>query len=307
MRFLGVMALAAALLAAQASAAETAGFAFLQVPVGARAVALGGAFTSVTGDPLALYWNPASMLTVPSQMITTNYTGYLMDMQAGFAGWISPREDDAVGVSLNYFYGGSFDRTTMGDPLGTGDQFSSSSIALTGTYARRLTDEISAGASGKFVYSSIDTYSGNAFLADVGLSWSPGAIDFLDAALVVRNAGIQTKAFYRENDPMPTEVAAGASAGLMNDRLLVTTDLTYPLNGDFWVGLGAEYSPMQLLTLRVGGNTRDMDAADQAGGGFIDGMAFGLGTRWQRFGLDYSYKPFADLGSVHRISLAFTL
>jgi hypothetical protein len=307
MRFLAVTALAAALLAAQASAADTAGFAFLQVPVGARAVALGGAFSSVTGDPLALYWNPASALTVPSQMLTTNYTGYLMDMQAGFAGWLSPHESDAVGVSLNYFYGGSFDRTTMSDPLGDGTTFSSNSVALSGTYARRVTDEIGAGVSGKFVYSTIDTYNGNAFLADVGLTWSPGAVDFLDAALVVRNAGIQTKAFYAENDPLPTEVTAGASAVLMDDRLLVTTDLTYPINGDFWAGLGAEYSPMEMLTLRAGGNTRDMDAADQAGGGFVDGLAFGVGTRWNRFGLDYSFKPFADLGSIHRISLAFSL
>jgi hypothetical protein len=307
MRFLSLMALAAAAFAIPAFAADTAGFAFLQVPVGARAVALGGAFSSVSGDPLALYWNPASALSMPSPMITTSYTGYLLDMQAGFAGWVSPREHDAVGVSLNYFYGGAFNRTTMSDPLGTGEQFSSNSIALSGTYARRITEDMSAGVSGKFVYSSIDDYSGNAFLADLGLSWSPESIEFLEAALVVRNAGIQTKAFYRENDPMPTEVAAGANATLMDDKLMVTSDLTYPLNGDFWAGLGVEYAPLEMLTLRAGGNTRDMDAADQAGGGFIDGMAFGIGTHWQRFGLDYSYKPFADLGSVHRVSLAFRL
>jgi len=306
MRYLGLLVLAA-LLAVPSYAAETAGFAFLQVPVGARAVALGSAFSSVTGDPIALYWNPASALSVSSSMITTNYTGYLMDMQAGFAGWVSPRESDAVGVSLNYFYGGTFPRTTMSDPLGTGDEFSSNSIALAGTYARRITDELSAGLSGKFVYSSIDTYSGNAFLADAGLSWAPGAIEHLRTALVVRNAGIQTKAFFRDNDPMPTEVAAGANLRLMQERLMLTADATMPVNGDFWAGAGAEYTPVDLLTLRIGANTRDMNAADKAGGGFVDGMAFGIGTRWQRFGLDYSYKPFADLGSVHRISLAFTL
>ncbi len=38
----------------------TTGFTFLQVPTGARAVAMGGAFSAVPGDPLSLYWNPAA-------------------------------------------------------------------------------------------------------------------------------------------------------------------------------------------------------------------------------------------------------
>jgi len=282
MRLLIASLLITILAAAAAGASETSGFAFLQVPVGARAVALGGAFTAVAGDPLALYWNPASALSVPSPMITSHYTGYLMDMQAGFAGWVSPHESDAIGVSVNYFYGGSFDRTTMTEPLGTGEEFSANSVALAGTYARRLTGDISAGASARFVYSSIDTYSGNAFLADAGLLWSPSALPALDAALVLRNAGVQTKAFYRENDPMPTEVAAGVSNTMLDGRLLVSADAVYPFNGNFYAALGTEYSPLEMLTLRTGLNTRDLDAADAAGGGFVDGMAFGLGTSWQR-------------------------
>lgn len=38
--------------------AGSASAAFLKLPVGARAVAMGGAFSGVPGDPYALYWNP---------------------------------------------------------------------------------------------------------------------------------------------------------------------------------------------------------------------------------------------------------
>lgn len=292
-------------LAFGAAASETAGFAFLRVPVGARAAAMGGAFCAVPGDPAALYWNPAAAVTVEGQRLTTHYTGYLMDMQAGFAGWIDPGDDDALGVSANYFYGGSFDRTTMEDPMGTGETFSSSSVALGGTYSRRLTSDITAGATGKFVYSSIDEYSGNAFYVDAGAMWTP--VPGLAAALVVRNAGIQTKAFYRENDPAPTEVGAGASYHLGSPDLLLSAEATYPLNGPFNAALGIEYRPLELLAVRAGGNTRDMDASEQAGGGFVDGMAVGAGTCWRSITLDYCFKPFADLGTIHRISLGFRL
>lgn len=296
-----------AALALTAYADDTAGFAFLQIPVGARSAAMGGAFTAVTEDPLSLYWNPANLVSVSGGRIVTAYTGYLMDMQAGFLGWTNPGGNDAMGLSANYFYGGTFERTTMSDPMGTGEEFSSSSIALAGSYARRFGKGLSAGVTGKFVYSSIDTYTGNAFLVDLGAAYCPGGISGLATALVVRNAGIQTQAFYEENDPMPTEIVGGASMSLINDKLLLAADLTYPFHGDFDVAGGVEYAPMDMLFLRAGASLQSKNSADDAGGGFLDAMSFGLGTHWNRLDLDYAYKPFADLGEVHRIGLGMAL
>ncbi|OPL19377.1 MAG: hypothetical protein AVO35_10855 [Candidatus Aegiribacteria sp. MLS_C] len=284
--------------------AGTAGFAFLQVPAGARAVAMGGAFTAVPGDPMGLYWNPATLAGLQGQMFTSTYTGYLMDMQAGFAGWANPSGGDIVGVSVNYFYGGSFTRTTMTEPTGTGEEFSTNSVALGGTYVHSFGPDLSAGTTAKFVYSSIDTYNGTAFLVDLGAWYRPSDISL---GLVVRNAGIQTKAFYRENDPMPTEIAAGASACFLGDRLLVALDGSYPFQGDFNAAVGLEYKPMEMLAVRAGGNLRDLDAADNAGGGFLDALAFGAGTGWNRFTLDYAFKPLADLGNIHRFSVGIAL
>ncbi len=297
---------AAALLFLWASAglAGTGGFAFLLVPTGARAVAMGGAFTAVPGDPMGLYWNPASLSGLGGQAFTSTYTGYLMDMQAGFAGWVNPSGNDMVGVSVNYFYGGSFMRTTMTNPTGTGEEFSTNSIALGGTYVHRLTPELSVGTTAKFVYSKIYSYTGNAFLVDLGALYKPSAISL---GLAVKNAGLQTKAFYQENDPVPTEAAAGASISLLEDRLLLALDLSYPFQGDFNTALGCEYKPLEALALRAGGNLRDLDASDNAGGNFLDALAFGAGTFWNRFTLDYAFKPMGDLGDIHRFSIAIDL
>ncbi|HRW78159.1 MAG TPA: PorV/PorQ family protein [Candidatus Sabulitectum sp.] len=281
----------------------TTGFTFLQVPAGARAVAMGGAFTAVPGDPLSLYWNPASAASVEKSAISTTYTSYMMDMQAGFLSWVNPREGSTIGVSLNYFYGGSFDRTTMEDPTGTGEQFSTTSMALAGTWAKPLTDEISIGATGRFIYSQIDTYNANGFSVDLGGIYCPASVEGFAGALVVRNAGVQTKAFYSENDPMPTEISAGVSQKLMEGDLLLAASATMPFEGEFDAAAGAEYRPMDMLALRTGWSLKAMDTADAAGGGFIDAMGFGMGTSYNQFTLDYAWKPFADLGNTHRITL----
>lgn len=284
--------------------AGTVGFAFLRVPVDARSVAMGGAFTALPGEAMGLYWNPAAIATIENQTLTTTYTGYLMDMQAGFAGWVSPSEGEAVGVSLNYFYGGSFIRTTMLDPLGNGETFSNNNVALSGTYAKEISPSLSVGASARFVYSNIDTYNGNAFLMDAGVIYSPS---WISLGFAVRNAGIQTKSFYMEKDPVPMVIAAGVSAEMLDNKLLLTSDISYPSQGSINIAGGVEYSPLSMLSLRVGGNLQDGENGSNAGGSFIDAMAFGIGTSYDSFALDYAWKPFADLGSVHRVSLGMSL
>ncbi len=290
-----------------AGADGTTGFTFLQIPAGARAVAMGGAFTAVPGDPISLYWNPAASAKMSDRKLTTTYTSYMMDMQAGFAGWVNPRENDVIGVSLNYFYGGNFDRTTMEDPMGTGEQFSSNSMALAGTWAKNLTESLSVGITGRFIYSQIDSYNANGFSVDLGGMYCSSAIPGFTGALVVRNAGVQTKAFYSENDPMPTEVAAGISQSFMDGSFLVAVDATMPFEGDFDAAAGLEYKPVEMLAIRTGWSLSAMDTADNAGGGFVDAMGFGMGTRYNQFSLDYAWKPFADLGNTHRISLGMDI
>src|SRR5881296_635516 len=56
--------MAAHLTASPAFATRYAGE-FLKIPVGARAIGMGGSFTAVADDATAPYWNPAGMVYLP--------------------------------------------------------------------------------------------------------------------------------------------------------------------------------------------------------------------------------------------------
>ena len=65
--------LAAALaLASPASATKYAGE-FMKIPIGARAIGMGGAFSAVTDDATAPYWNPAGMVFLPYREVVIQH------------------------------------------------------------------------------------------------------------------------------------------------------------------------------------------------------------------------------------------
>ncbi len=290
--------------ASAATAAQTSGFAFLRIPAGARAVAMSGAFTAVQGDPMSLHYNPAALSTTSGKSLVTTYTSYMMDMHAGFLGWTNHRSEDAIGAAINYFYGGTFLRTTMEDPTGTGEEFTSHSMAVSGSWSRPISERFRVGATGKLIYSEIDTYNAHAVALDLGAMWQPGP-QGLTAGVAVRNAGVQTKAFYQENDPMPTELAVGLSQLLMGEKLLIAADAIAPMSGKFNAAIGLEYSPMEMFALRTGASLNALETADEAGGTILDAFSFGMGFNRGSLGADYAWKPTADLGDAHRISLHY--
>src|SRR5581483_6616329 len=58
------------------SAIGTASSEFLTVDVGARAVGMGGAFTSIADDATSLYWNPAGLAQIPRAAATFMHETY---------------------------------------------------------------------------------------------------------------------------------------------------------------------------------------------------------------------------------------
>jgi tetratricopeptide (TPR) repeat protein len=294
---LGVLALAA-----PAQAEETGG---TRSPfasgAGARAVALGGAFTAI-GDGLeALEWNPAGLARA-------SRTGF--EVARAQQTEIGTTDDYAAFVLPNWRWGvaalavrhigvgGIEPRDDRNQVMG-GD-LSDSETELTLAYAQTLRETWSVGGTVKLQRQSLAGLSATGLGADLGVLAAVGPLtgnrfDWLQgvtAGLAVRNAIEPTLRLDRDNVPDPRLWRAGLAwnASTLGANLV---RLALDLDGSAGVAprlhLGSEVSVRRMMALRAGwrGSHATM------GAGFI----------WHELKIDYAFED-NPVAAVHRIGLS---
>ena len=170
-QIISLVGLMQVLIFSQVTKTGTTAAKFLSVGIGARANAMGGAFTSIANDASALYWNPAGAAALTDFEAMFTYTSLYKDLDINLnymAVVIPAGEIGSFGVSVTALDYGEMNVTTELYPEGTGEKFSASSYAFALSYARNITDEFAVGMTAKYVLEDIfnSTASGVAF--DVG-------------------------------------------------------------------------------------------------------------------------------------------
>ena len=296
----GIMMTASSAMAINDSAGTT-GFSFLKAGVGARAAALGGAYTAIQGDIEAAGWNPAGLHGIRDRSASITYTSYLVDTEAGFASVALPRGSRTYGFSLNYFTYGDLPRTDAdGQDLGS---FSASDLAAALTATQSLFDgRLSAGASVKSIHSSIDDFSASALAFDFGVVLD-GPIEGMALAASIANLGTVYSGYTDGfDDSLPVLLRAGLShqPAHFPVPVLIVADFTVPNDNDAYATFGAEIEVGGGLVVRPG---YSMQQGGQAGDETL-GLSAGGGLELKRYRVDYAFSSFPDLGDVHRISLS---
>jgi hypothetical protein len=133
---------------------------FLRIVSDARAGAMGDAGIATTADPNAMHFNASKLVFAESETaISATYTPWLRALGlsdvylAYLTGYKQLDELQTVGFGLRYFSLGSIQFTDVnGEPLREGrpNEFE---IAI--AYSRKLADKLSAGVTGKFIYSNL--------------------------------------------------------------------------------------------------------------------------------------------------------
>jgi hypothetical protein len=154
---------------------------FLRIISDARSGAMGDAGIAVSADPNAMHFN-ASKLVFSDQSLglAATYTPWLRSIGlndvylAYLTGFKKINDLQTVGFGLRYFSLGSIQFTDPnGTPLNTGRP---NEFELSGAYARKLSEKLSAGVTGKFIYSNLA--AGNIVNGEVIEPGIAGAADF---------------------------------------------------------------------------------------------------------------------------------
>ncbi len=68
----------------------TTGANFLKIGVGARAAAMGDAFTVIVDDSTSLYWNPAGLAKIEERQLSATYNMWFAGINQGYLGMSFP-------------------------------------------------------------------------------------------------------------------------------------------------------------------------------------------------------------------------
>lgn len=276
---------------------------FLKLPVGARAVGMGEAYSAVADEAGAIYWNPAALTRIEGQSLMLMHAALFADITNQFLGYgRRAGESWAWGAGIQYLSIPSIEETDSSG-FSTGSSFSPRDMALSLGLARKFKFG-SLGLSGKYISSKISN-SATAYAADFGFLSRPYSFFDRDLrlAFVIQNLGTGLK-YIEVEDPLPLNIKAGSSYSL-SKRWLAALDVSLPKDNKPILAAGTEYKRRSgenwTFAGRLGFNSRTLGDIE----GF-SGISFGLGAGFRSLGLDYAFLPFGDLGAAHRISILFS-
>ena len=225
---------------------------------------------------------------------------YLIDTQAGFLSVALPGKQRIWGLSLNYFTYGDMRRTDEdGQDLGS---FGASDLAAYLTVAQHVwKNRLTVGLNLKAVYSSIDEFSSDAYMVDIGLL-VPGPLKGMKLGASLSNIG-SVRSGYTDNfkDSLPVNIRLGLSHRPAHTPLpmLILADLNMPNDNDPYMSFGLEIRVGGGLYLRPGYNTQQTGQDEDP-----LGLTAGAGLAMQSYRIDYAFSSYADLDDVHRLSLS---
>lgn len=323
--------LCTSLLAQSVSKVGTTAANFLNIDVGARAVSMGGAFTTLANDASAVYWNPAGLARMDRPEAMFNHTQWLADIRFNFAALVIPMQQmGTIGLSATFLTMDEMEVTTTSSPMGNGELFSAGSYAFALSYAHTLTDRFSIGGSVKYVRENIYHCSANGFALDVGTLFETqfnglmigmsisnygtkmrmSGLDLLvpadyDPSIEgnndALNAYFQTDGF---DMPLMFRVGLGMDVlkGAGNSNLFLAVDALHPNDDVESLNVGAEYLFNNMVALRAG--YRSLFGSDDS----EEGLTLGGGVNYRVVGfteirLSYAYQDFGILNNVQRVSV----
>jgi hypothetical protein len=317
---LGVILLSSMASAQDVTKAGTTAAKFLSIPVGPRALALGGAFVSIADDPTAMYWNVAGVSRITQNALLVEHTNWLADISFNYAGVVLPLTGvGAIGLNATALDYGQMDVTTEAQPEGTGETFTPVSYALGISFARSLTEWFSIGANVKYITERIWHSSADGIGVDIGTLFTTpfrgvrfgASITNFGSKMQISGEDLLVQKdidpAHQGNNPSTNAYLATEKFDLplalhigVSTELTIAVDAAHPNDNTESVNLGAEYSLFDRMVALRGGyrSLFQKDSYEQ----FTLGAGINHDFSNLKLSFDYAYEAFSVLAGIHKFA-----
>jgi hypothetical protein len=294
LRKIFLVALAAAIIPSGAVWAETEDGGqpgpFLKMGFGARPLAMGGAFVAVADDGTGGFYNPAGLTQLTKRTFGAFYRKMTLDRRLTYVTYSQPILEEAA-LSLAWVNAGVADvmgRDADGNPT---EEISNYQNAVELFLGRKIIEQLSVGVGVGYIQYNLANI--NSYGVRFGFSGLGRPIPQLRLGLAVENLAMKyswtSGEYWKSIDPeilgssveeeFPINVKLGASYLLLNDRILLSSEIEKDEKQEARLHLGAEGWALKNLAGRIG--------YDQ--GSFTFGLGLRQEVRSTILGLDYAF------------------
>lgn len=221
----------------------------LNFGAGARTMGMGRVGTGLCDDASAPYYNPAGIYQINPQEILFMHTMLPMGASYDYLSYIHPTENfGSFGISLVHAgVDGVEDRDENNNLIG---EFGESELVTMISYAKNVGSLISFGMNYKVVYHSISHWSD--FGQGIDLSTLVLPDKPVSFGFIVKNV-VKPRLTLRESeDTYPLILRSGLSYKTLNNKLTVSSDMSWSEYKGFLFYGGFEYQIHRYIELRWG-------------------------------------------------------
>jgi hypothetical protein len=321
------LALAAGPAAAQTKVGTTIGQ-FTMIPPGARFAGMGNAGAAMMEGLQAVYANPAALGQVKAWQLQFSHAAWLAGIRYDYAAAAFPVKTwGAAYASVTSLGSGDIDVRTVGQPLGTGERFHVSDVAIGLGFGREISSRFAAGGQVTWIQETIWNSSASAATFSLGSVYrvSPNGLHIgsslqnfgTSASFDGRDLRVtwdQDPNRYGDNGTLPAEqftddypvpilfrVGLAYPFKFANDfQAWTALDAWHPSDNTESVSGGAEVAWKQMVSLRLGYQNLFLDDSEVGltlGAGFA-GKANNFGYR-----VDYAWADHQRLDGTHRVTV----
>jgi len=278
---------------------------FLQIPIGARPAAMGGAYLAVSDDGSGPLYNPAGTANLKQKLFTSSYRAMKLDRTLAYASILFPAKGNSV-LGINWLFGGSGSveaRDGFGQPLGHTVSLNTHDFGV--LFAKRFEDAVAAGLKINYYHADFTEISAGSVGIDFGLMLYVDQffdrerrdlmpVRNIQIGATVKNIGsrfIWNNGNYlfryqgpnvsasEQEDKLPVEFGLGVSARFLDQALTLASDVLKDTKSSPEFHAGAEYLYLKKAALRAGIS----DGSLTIGGGYLFKLAN------QALAIDYAF------------------